>query len=167
MASKVRQKVEKLGTEAPETLPDRPLLDLPGAALKALIRTAKRRGFVTHDQINALLASDEVKSEPLETILAMFSEMGINVIETKDTRLGEEVAVSEEPKEDEEETAGENAIVEIRQRALPAKPAVKEPAERTDDPVRMYFGEMRSVELLSREGEIAPLPSASRPAARL
>ena len=63
MASKVRQKVEKLGTEASETLPDRPLLELSDAVIKALIRTAKRCGFVTHDQITALLASDEVNSE--------------------------------------------------------------------------------------------------------
>jgi RNA polymerase primary sigma factor len=153
MASKVAQKDEKLGTEAPETPPDRPVLDLSDAAIKALLRTAKRRGYVIHDQINALLASDEVNSEQLENILAMFSEMGINVIETKEARLGEEVAAHEE--EDEEETEGKNEIMEIRQPSLPAKSAVKEPAERTDDPVRMYFGEMRSVELLSREGEIA------------
>jgi RNA polymerase primary sigma factor len=155
MASKVPQKEEKLGTEAPQTPPDRPLLDLSDAAIKALIRTAKRCGFVTHDQISALLASDEVNSEQLENILAMFSEIGINVIDTKEARPGEEVAAHEAPEKDEEETEGENGIVEIRQPSLPAKSAVKEPAERTDDPVRMYFGEMRSVELLSREGEIA------------
>jgi len=152
MASKVPQKEEKLGTETPQTPPDRPLLDLSDAAVKALIRTAKRCGFVTHDQINALLASDEVNSEGLENILAIFSEIGINVIETKEAQLEEVVAAHEEP---EEETEGENEIVEIRQRSVPVKLAVKEPAERTDDPVRMYFGEMRSVELLSREGEIA------------
>ena len=76
MASKVPQMVEKLGTEAPQTPLDRSLLDLSDAAVKALIRTAKRCGYVTHDQINALLASDEVNSERLENILAMFSEMG-------------------------------------------------------------------------------------------
>ena len=152
MASKFLQKEEKLGTEAPQTPPDRPLLDLSDAAIKALIRTAKRRGYVTHDQINALLASDEVNSEGLENILAIFSEIGINVIEPNEAQLEEVVAAHEEP---ENETEGENAIVEIRQRSVPAKPAVKEPAERTDDPVRVYFGEIRSVELLSREGEIA------------
>jgi RNA polymerase primary sigma factor len=152
MASNVRQKVEKLGTEAPETPPDRSLLNLPDAAVKALIRTAKRRGYVTHDQINALLASEEVNSEQLENILAMFSEMGINVIETKEAQLEEVEAPHEEP---EEETGGKNEIMEIRQPSLPAKSAVKALAERTDDPVGMYFGEIRSVELLSREGEIA------------
>jgi RNA polymerase primary sigma factor len=156
MASKVPQKEEKLRTEAPETHPDRPLLDLSDAAVTALIRTAKRCGFVTYEQINALLASDEVNSEGLENILAMFSEVGIGVIETKEAQLGEEVAAHEEPEEETaEETAGKNEIVEIRQPSLPAKSAVKALAERTDDPVSMYFGEMRSVELLSREGEIA------------
>ena len=153
MASKIPQKEEKLGTEGAETL-HRPLLDLSDAAVKALIRTAKKRGYVTYDQINALLASDEVNSEQIENILAMFSEIGINVIETKEARLGEEAATREEP-EEEQVTEGENEIVEIEHRSLPAKFAVKEPAERTDDPVRMYFGEMASLELLSREGEIA------------
>ena len=156
MASNVSQKAEKLGTEGLETPSDKPLLDLSDAAVKTLIRTAKRRGYVTHDQINALLASDEVNSEQIENVLARFSEIGINVIETKDARFGEEVgAAHDEPEADEEETEGENEIVEIQHRSGPAKSAVKAPAERTDDPVRMYFCEMRSVELLSREGEIA------------
>jgi RNA polymerase primary sigma factor len=154
MASKVRQKVEKLGAETPETPPVRPLLDLPHAAVKTLIRTAKRCGFVTNDQINALLVSDEVNSEQIENILAMFREMGINVIETKEARLGEEAAL-EEPEEDKEQTESENETVGIRQLSFTAQSAVKEPTARTDDPVSMYFGEMRSVELLSREGEIA------------
>ena len=155
MARDVSQKAEKLGTEDPETPSDRPLLDLFEAAVKTLIRTAKRRGYVTHNQINALLASDEVNSEQIENVLAMFSEMGINVIETKEAQFGEEAAAHEEPEEDEGETEGENAIAEIRQPSLPAKSAVKAPAGRTDDPVRRYFSEIASVELLSREGEIA------------
>ena len=137
MASKIPQKEEKLGTESPEIPPDRPLLDLSDAAVKALIRTAKRCGFVTHDQINALLASDEINSEQIENILTMFSEMGINVIETKEAQLEEGVAAHEEPEEDEERTEGENEIVEIQHRSVPAKSAVKNPAERPDDPVRM------------------------------
>jgi RNA polymerase primary sigma factor len=83
MASKIkvtRQKVEMLEKEGPET----PLLDLSDAAVKALIRSAKKRGYVTHDQINALLSSEEVKSEQIEDILAKFSEMGVNVIETEE-----------------------------------------------------------------------------------
>jgi len=156
MASKIAQKEEKVGTEGSETPPDRPLLDLSDAAVKAFIRTAKRRGHVTHDQINALLASDEVNSEQLENILAKFSEIGINVIETKEARLEEEAAARKESDEDEEDgTEGKNELVEIQQRSAPAKSGGKEPAERTDDPVRMYLREMGSVELLSREGEIA------------
>jgi RNA polymerase primary sigma factor len=156
MASKIPQKEEKLGAEGSETPPDGPLLDLSDAAVKAFIRTAKRRGHVTHDQINALLASDEVNSEQIENILAMFSEIGINVIETNAAPREEEVAAHQESDEDEEDgTEGKNEVVEIEPRSVPAKSAVKERAERTDDLVRMYLGEMASVELLSREGEIA------------
>jgi len=152
---KVTPQKEKIPeNEVSETPPDRPVLDLSDAAVKALIRTAKRRGYVTHDQINALLASEDVNSEQIESILAKFSEMGINVVETKEARLEEEVETREEPEEG-EEAEGENELVEIQQRSVPAKTGAKEPAERTDDPVRMYLRDMSSVELLSREGEIA------------
>ena len=130
-----------------------PLLDLSDAAVKELIRSAKKRGYVTHDQINALLSSEEVKSEQIEDILAKFSEMGVNVVETKEAGPEEDMAAREEPEE--EAGAGENELVEVQQRPVPAKSGAKEPAERTDDPVRMYLREMGSVELLSREGEIA------------
>ncbi|MGA7663956.1 MAG: sigma-70 family RNA polymerase sigma factor, partial [Pseudolabrys sp.] len=149
MASKIKitqQKVEMLEKEGPET----PLLDLSDAAVKALIRSAKKRGYVTHDQINALLSSEEVKSEQIEDILAKFSEMGVNVIETEEAEPENE-GVREEP-DDEEESEGE--LVEVKPK-LPAKSGAKDPAERTDDPVRMYLREMSSVDLLSREGEIA------------
>src|SRR5437870_11538082 len=136
--------------DAPDT-PDTPLplLDLSDAAVKKLIRGAKKRGYVTVDQINAVLPSEEVNSEQIEDVLAMFSEMGVNVVETEDPEPEEEGA-REEP---EEEPEGGD-IVEV-QRAVPVKAEAKEPAERTDDPVRMYLREMGSVELLSREGEIA------------
>ena len=120
-----------------------------------MIRNAKKRGYVTHDQINTLLSSEEVKSEQIEDILAKLSEMGVNVIETKEAELEEdekEAATREEP---EDEAEGENELVEVQQRSVPAKSGAKEPVERTDDPVRMYLREMGSVELLSREGEIA------------
>jgi len=152
MASKIKeppQKEEMPEKEGRET----PLLDLPDAVVKELIRTAKRCGYVTHDQISALLSSEEVNSEQIETILAKFSEIGINVVETKEARLEEEVETREEPEE--EETEGENELVEIQQQSALAKSGAKEPTERTDDPVRMYLREMGSVELLSREGEIA------------
>jgi RNA polymerase primary sigma factor len=134
--------------EGSETL----LLDLSDAAVKELIRNAKKRGYVTHNQINALLSSEEIKSEQIEDILAKLSEMGVNVVETKKAELEEEAATREEP---EEEAEGENELVEVQQRSVSAKSGAKEPAERTNDPVRMYLREMSSVELLSREGEIA------------
>ena len=133
----------------PEVETEIPLLDFSDAAVKKLIRKAKERGYVTHDQINSLLASQEVNYEEIEDVLAMFSEMGINVIVT------EEAEQDEEPKgEGEEEPEAEGELVEVT-RAVPAKAETKEPTERTDDPVRMYLREMGSVELLSREGEIA------------
>src|SRR6516225_8357456 len=152
---KVTPQKEKISeNEVSETPPDRPVLDLSDAAVKALIRTAKERGYVTHDQINALLSSEEVNSEQIENILAKFSEIGINVVETKEARLEEEVETREEP-EEEEETEGESELVEIGQHAVQAITGAKEPAERTNDPVRLYFRELGSVELLSRQGEIA------------
>ncbi len=157
MASKTKavqkdkeKKEEAPEKEAPET-PDAPLplLDLSDAAVKKLIRNAKKRGYVTHDQINSVLPSEEVNSEQIEDVLALFSEMGINVVET------EEAETEEEHKEEaEEEPEAEGELVEVA-RAVPAKTETKEPTERTDDPVRMYLREMGSVELLSREGEIA------------
>src|SRR6516162_8577894 len=144
--------------QAPETAPDRPLLDLSDAAVKKLIRSAKKRGYVTHDQINSVLRSEEVNSEQIEDVLAMFSEMGVNVVETEGTsKEGEKPREEEEePREEAEEEARSESseLVEVQQK-VPAKSEAKEPTERTDDPVRMYLREMRWVELLSREGEIA------------
>ena len=155
MASKTKvtpQKEEMPEKEGPETSPDSPLLDLSDAAVKKLIRSAKKRGYVTHDQINTLLSSEEVKSEQIEDILAKFSEMGVNVVETEEAEPEDEVA-REAPEEEAESESGE--LVEVQQHRVPAKAATKEPTERTDDPVRMYLREMGTVELLSREGEIA------------
>ena len=73
---------EKEATEVPDT--PLPLLDLSDAAVKKLIRTAKKRGYVTHDQINSVLPSEEVNSERIEEVLAMLSEMGVNVVETEE-----------------------------------------------------------------------------------
>src|SRR6266478_1956472 len=143
MANKTKvmpQNEEVPEKEGPETLPD----DLSDAAITKLIRSAKKRGYVTHDQINSVLPSEEVNSEQIEDVLAMFSEMGVNVVETEEP--------SEEGDEEAESEGGE--LVEVQQK-VPAKTEAKEPAERTDDPVRMYLREMGSVELLSREGEIA------------
>jgi RNA polymerase primary sigma factor len=122
--------------ETPETTQgDGPLLDLTDAAVKKFIKQAKARGYVTMDELNKVLPSEEVTSEQIEDTLAMLSEMGVNVVESEDDAEGGEVAVRED-----------TAVVET----------AKEPAyDRTDDPVRMYLREMGSVELLSREGEIA------------
>ena len=143
----MEEALEKEAADAPGT--SLPLLDLIDTAVKKLIRTAKKRGFVTHDQIDSL--SKEVSSEQIEDILTRFSEMGVNVVETEEAaEEGEEAR--EEPDEEAESESGE--LVEVQQK-VPAKAETKEPTERTDDPVRMYLREMGSVELLSREGEIA------------
>src|SRR6204780_5388932 len=136
--------------ETPET-PDAPLplLDLSDAAVKKMIKSAKKRGYVTYEQLNAVMPSEEVTSEKIEDILAMMSEMGINVVETEEAE-----ADGEEAEEAEEEESEGGETVEVAPKT-PAKSEAKEPTERTDDPVRMYLREMGSVELLSREGEIA------------
>jgi RNA polymerase primary sigma factor len=135
--------------EVAETSDSEPLLDLPDAAVKKLIRSAKKRGYVTHDQIRSL--SEEVNSEQIEDVLAMFSEMGVNVVEAEEPSSDEDKE-REEADDGAEPEGGE--LVEVQQK-VPAKAATKEPTERTDDPVRMYLREMGSVELLSREGEVA------------
>jgi RNA polymerase primary sigma factor len=156
VASKVKAAPQKEGEapekEAPET-PDAPLplLDLSDAAVKKMIKQAKKRGYVTYEQLNSVMPSEEVTSEQIEDVLAMMSEMGINVVETEEPEPEEEGEAREEPEEEESES-GE--LVEVTPKT-PAKSEAKEPAERTDDPVRMYLREMGSVELLSREGEIA------------
>ncbi|MDC7786154.1 RNA polymerase sigma factor RpoD [Rhodoplanes sp. TEM] len=144
------KKDETTEGQTPDT-PDTPLplLDLSDAAVRKMIKLAKKRGYVTHDQINAVLPSEEVTSDQIEDIFAMLNEMGINVVEQEEH--GEEEA-AEEAHEDDDDSDGE--LVEVT-RSTPAKTERAEPGERTDDPVRMYLREMGSVELLSREGEIA------------
>src|SRR5436190_17446016 len=154
-AAPVKTKPQQGKDEAPEKetpdTPDSPLLDLSDAAVRKMIKNAKKRGYVTYEQLNAVMPSEEVTSEQIEDTLAMLNEMGINVIESEESEQEEgEEARAEEPEE--EETDGE--LVEVV-RSTPAKPEKTEPAERTDDPVRMYLREMGSVELLSREGEFA------------
>jgi len=92
---------EKEAAKAPDTL--LPLPDLSDPAVKKLIRTAKKRGYVTHDQINSVLPSEEVDSEQIEDVLAMFSEMGVNVVETEEA--SEDKEQREEPEELESESA--------------------------------------------------------------
>src|SRR5262252_5213629 len=154
MASKTEetpQKDEMLEKDGPKTLPDSPLLDLSDPAVKELIRSAKKRGYVTHDQINSVLPPEE-DSEQIKDVLAIFREMGVNVVETEESSKEGEREEGEEADEEARSESGE--LVEVQQK-VPAKSEAKEPTERTDDPVRMYLREMGSVELLSREGEIA------------
>ena len=149
--TKATPQKEEAREKGPET-PDAPLplLDLSDAAVTKMIKQAKKRGYVTYEQLNAVMSSEEVTSEQIEDILAMLNEMGINVVETEEAEADEEQA-REEP-ESEETESGE--LVEVTPKT-PAKSEAKEPVERTDDPVRMYLREMGTVELLSREGEIA------------
>ncbi|AMS41503.1 MULTISPECIES: RNA polymerase sigma factor RpoD [Aminobacter] len=144
MATKEKEEVE---TER-EGAPDGPLLDLSDDAVKKMIKVAKKRGYVTMDELNSVLPSEEVTSEQIEDTMAMLSDMGINVVE--DDEQGEEAEASEG---DAEEDA--NELAEQTGTAVAATTTKKEPTDRTDDPVRMYLREMGSVELLSREGEIA------------
>jgi RNA polymerase primary sigma factor len=122
-------------TEKSEDSTDSPLLDSLGAGVKKLVAKGKERGYITYDELNAAMPPEEVSSEQIEDTMAMLSEMGINLVDSEET---EEVA---------EETAEKPAAEE--------QPAEQEELGRTDDPVRMYLREMGSVELLSREGEIA------------
>jgi RNA polymerase primary sigma factor len=152
MASKVKALPDEGGVLARadlETTPDTPLLDLSDAAVRTMIETAKKRGYVTHDQFNSTMLSEKASSEQIEDVLAMLNEMGIRVVEIEEAEPDEE----EQRAEAEEEGEG-GAIIEL-QRPAPAKIKKPELPERTDDPVRMYLREMGSVELLSREGEIA------------
>src|SRR3546814_583860 len=125
--------------ETSEESPDGPLMDGVAAAVKKLVAKGKERGYITIDELNAAMPQDEVSSEQIEDTMTMMSEMGINVIESDDSDDG---PASAEPVE-----------------AEPSRPAGGNLDDadlgRTDDPVRMYLREMGSVELLSREGEIA------------
>jgi RNA polymerase primary sigma factor len=126
------------GGEAPAEPSDGPLLDLTDAAVKKMIAKAKTRGFVTYDELNKVLPSDQVSSEQIEDTMAMLSDMGINVVEQE---------------EKDEESDAATPMVREDGGAVAEVQTVE--VERTDDPVRMYLREMGTVELLSREGEIA------------
>src|SRR6516225_9381384 len=117
------------------------LLDVQTAAVKRLIARGKERGYITFDELNAILPPEQNSSEQIEDVMANFSEMGIQVVESEESEDGETPVVRpEKPDEAEEEPVGN---------------VDEESLGRTDDPVRMYLREMGSVELLSREGEIA------------
>src|SRR5215471_11619779 len=141
--------------EAPEAPPEgeSPLCEVTDAALNELIRSANERGYVTYDQIDALLASDDVKSEQIEDILAKFTEMGVNVIEGGTDTDIETKGEATNCAEAKEEFEAENESVVVQRSALLSTPGTN--AERTDDPLRIYLRDMGSMGLLSREGEVA------------
>lgn len=144
MASKTAE--QEAPEAAPEVSQDSPLLDMSDAAVKKMIKAAKARGFVTYDELNKVLPSEEFSSEQIEDTLSMLSEMGINVVENDEADEQQEGGGEASDDDEEEETTG---------KAVATTTTTSTALDRTDDPVRMYLREMGSVELLSREGEIA------------
>jgi RNA polymerase primary sigma factor len=127
-------------TAAPEAEADANVLDTQSAAVKRLIAKGKERGYITFDELNAVLPAEQNSSEQIEDIMAMLNEMGIQVVESEESEETETAAAPKDELADDEEQAGNISESSV---------------SRTDDPVRMYLREMGTVELLSREGEIA------------
>jgi RNA polymerase primary sigma factor len=134
-------------TEAPET-GDAPLIDLNEASVKKLIARAKKRGYITYDQLNEALPQDQMSSDQLEDIMSALNEMGVNIVENDEQ--GEDGEIEERADDSDEAEPSDDGSQDA-----PAVEKKKETVDRTDDPVRMYLREMGAVELLSREGEIA------------
>ena len=154
MANKTKATPQK--EEAPEKGPETPdaplpLLDLSDAAVKKMIKQAKKRGYVTYEQLNAVMPSEEVTSEQIEDILAMINEMGINVVETEEAEADEEEEPREEPEEEETESANWSRS---RRRRRPSPRPRSRPSAPTIRCACICAKWARS-ELLSREGEIA------------
>jgi RNA polymerase primary sigma factor len=124
---------------------DAPLLDLNEASLKKLIARAKKRGYITYDELNSALPQDQMATDQIEDVMSSLSEMGVNIVENEEADEDEPDNEPEGALDDADTGEGERYIVEKK----------KETVDRTDDPVRMYLREMGAVELLSREGEIA------------
>ncbi|MDH7637589.1 RNA polymerase sigma factor RpoD [Sphingomonas oryzagri] len=126
---------------------DAPIVDLNEAGLKKLIARAKKRGYLTFDELNEALPQDQIDPDKYEDIMAALNEMGVNIVENEDA--GEDEKPQEQDDADEEQSSddGSGEVFQVEKK--------KETVDRTDDPVRMYLREMGAVELLSREGEIA------------
>ena len=124
---------------------DAPLIDLNEASLKKLMARAKKRGYITYDEINEALPQDQMSSEQIEDVMSAFSEMGVNIVENEEADEDDQQQQDNDTGVDEVDGVGETYVLEKK----------KETVDRTDDPVRMYLREMGAVELLSREGEIA------------
>ena len=129
---------------------DAPLIDLNEASLKKLIARAKKRGYITVDELNEALPQDQMSTDQIEDVMAAINEMGVNVVENEDA--GED-GEAQDKHDDAEANEAEQSEDEVVQTFTVAPK--KETVDRTDDPVRMYLREMGAVELLSREGEIA------------
>jgi RNA polymerase primary sigma factor len=142
-----------------ETQQDGPLLDLTDQSVKAMIKAAKKRGYVTHDEIIKVLPEEEFTSEQIEDVLAQLSEVGVNVIESEDTpdddEDGDKAKASSSDDEESDDSEGDGKAVTAKSSTAVTGQNTPTSADRTDDPVRMYLREMGTVELLSREGEIA------------
>ncbi len=119
-----------------------PMLDMSQTAVKKMIAEARAKGYITYDQLNKVLPPDQVSTDQIEDVMSMLSEMGVNIIE-------------DEEAEEEEKAGGTDVATVGGPREVVLGGAEAEKLDRTDDPVRMYLREMGSVELLSREGEIA------------
>ena len=128
---------------------DAPLIDLNDATIKKLLAKAKRRGFLTYDELNAALPQDQMSSEQIEDVMSAINDMGVQIVEN------DEAGEDGEDEQEEEEVETVDNISENDPRSLTSTVKKTGTGERTDDPVRMYLREMGAVELLSREGEIA------------
>jgi RNA polymerase primary sigma factor len=141
MASKINQ--TETGTDEGG---DAPLLDLNEASIKKLIARAKKRGYITVDELNSALPEDQMSTDQIEDVMAALNEMGVNIVENDEQ--GEEGEAEQEAEVDSVDSNDEGDDGNVGEKK-------KETVDRTDDPVRMYLREMGAVELLSREGEIA------------
>ncbi len=133
--------------ETPAEAGDAPLIDLNDAELKKLVARAKKRGYITYDQLNEALPQDQMSSEQIEDVMSALNEMGVNVVENDEAGEDGEDAQPDEEEEVETVDAGDGSGHVGEKKTTVT--------DRTDDPVRMYLREMGAVELLSREGEIA------------
>ena len=144
MASRVNENEEDMVENG-----DAPLIDLNDATIKKLLAKAKRRGFLTYDELNAALPQDQMSSEQIEDVMSAINDMGVQIVEN------DEAGEDGEDEQEEEEVETVDNISENDPRSLTSTVKKTGTGERTDDPVRMYLREMGAVELLSREGEIA------------
>ncbi|MBI1775726.1 MAG: RNA polymerase sigma factor RpoD [Proteobacteria bacterium] len=144
MATKPAANTEETATR--EETPDGPLMDTMGVAVKRMLQRGKERGYITYDELNAALPPDQMSSEQIEDVMTSLSEMGVNVVDAEESEDTAAQPANDAAPVEEAEEAGEPKVIGN---------VDEDDIGRTDDPVRMYLREMGSVELLSREGEIA------------